>query len=601
MIRSIGLALRFMTVRERWKYIFFLLLRGLTSTLDLIGILAIGLLATSVALSISSSSERNNPVSIASIEIPVLRIEDLPIFVGSVLVIFTLKAVLSVLLTSRLAIFLARVESRAVRVISKSAFGRGLEKARSQTREEVIFAVQVGSQGAFNGLLNSAGVLFAEGVLFLLILTSFAVIDPVVALGAILYFGVVGVLIQFFLGKLMQITGNRITKSVVETNTGISDLGEVIREATILGISDYFYDRIYKARLSASGNYATQFVLSGMPRYIVETALLLAIAVFIVIQMLSGDLAASSATLAVFLSGGLRLTASLLPLQSAMLTIKQSIPYAEKAFEYLFQTNTEETKIKSRDLGHKNRQPVSVSMRNLSFSYEGSDSVALRDISIEIPKGMQAAFIGTSGAGKSTIADLVLGLLEPTQGEVLTNGMSPKDLISREPGVFGYVPQKPGMVSGTIAENIALGCEPDQIDPERLDRAIRDSHLASVISALPSGVNTNIGKRKDELSGGQLQRVGLARALYNQPKLLIMDEATSALDAESENEINLALDEMRGEVTVILIAHRLNTIQRSDVVFLLEQGKISDKGSFSELLKNNQTVRNLSDLMAIER
>jgi ABC-type multidrug transport system fused ATPase/permease subunit len=156
------------------------------------------------------------------------------------------------------------------------------------------------------------------------------------------------------------------------------------------------------------------------------------------------------------------------------------------------------------------------------------------------------------------------------------------------------------MISGTIAENIALGVQSADIDEVVLQEAIAKAHLTALIQSLPEGVNTDIGKRKDELSGGQLQRIGLARALYSRPKLLIMDEATSALDAESENEINKALDDMRGDVTVILIAHRLNTIQRSDIVFLVENGTISASGTFPELLKNNETVKHLAELMSID-
>jgi len=156
------------------------------------------------------------------------------------------------------------------------------------------------------------------------------------------------------------------------------------------------------------------------------------------------------------------------------------------------------------------------------------------------------------------------------------------------------------MISGSIAENIALGVSANEIDQVKLQRAIEAAHLNQVIAALPEGINSDLGKRKDELSGGQLQRIGLARALYSEPKLLIMDEATSALDANSEHEINKVLDEMRGKVTVILIAHRLNTIQRSDVVYLLENGRITAAGSFAELQRSNQTVKNLAELMAID-
>jgi ATP-binding cassette subfamily C protein len=156
------------------------------------------------------------------------------------------------------------------------------------------------------------------------------------------------------------------------------------------------------------------------------------------------------------------------------------------------------------------------------------------------------------------------------------------------------------MISGTIAENIALGVDSQAVDRDRLERAISQANLTELVSSLPNGIDTNLGKRKDSFSGGQLQRIGLARALYSQPKLLVMDEATSALDANSENEINIALDEMRGNVTVILIAHRLNTVQRSDVVFLVEHGQVTASGTFAELLTSNETVRHLAELMSIK-
>ena len=239
-------------------------------------------------------------------------------------------------------------------------------------------------------------------------------------------------------------------------------------------------------------------------------------------------------------------------------------------------------------------------MRKVSFYYPDSNAATLTAIDLEIQAGQQIAFIGPSGAGKSTLADLILGLLKPASGELLIDGQDPEEVIARNPGRLGYVPQKPGMISGTVAQNIALGIADGQVDQSRLGEAIASAHLKKVLGQLPEGVDTNLGKRKDELSGGQLQRIGLARALYSKPGLLVMDEATSALDADSENEINKALDEMRGKVTVVLIAHRLNTVQRSDVVFLVEEGRITASGTFPELLSSNKTVQNLAKLMSID-
>ena len=344
-------------------------------------------------------------------------------------------------------------------------------------------------------------------------------------------------------------------------------MGEVIREATTLEKKHFFLDKIYEARLTSSRNVASQLVLQGAPRHIVETALILGISAFIFSQSATGDLSAAAAIIGAFLAGGLRLTAALLPLQSAFLSIKQALPSVSRAFHFLdMDTPFKESNFQRSD-SKVITSPVSVKAQSVSFRYSGAEQQAVSNVSFEIKAGHQVAFIGPSGAGKSTIADLILGLLKPTEGEILLGAIKPESWITNNPGLIAYVPQRPGMVSGTIAENIALGVAAKDIDSERLDKAILDSHLKETLAALKYGKNTHLGNRKDNLSGGQLQRIGLARALYTQPKLLVMDEATSALDAESENEINKALDEMRGKVTVVLIAHRLNTVQRADQVF----------------------------------
>jgi ATP-binding cassette subfamily C protein len=589
-----------MKSKERIHFYFFLFSRATVSLLDLAGILAIGFLATSMALFLTEGSDPDRKIQVGSISFPAITAQSLPIIAGLIMLLFIAKAVISIALSHQLAHFLAKIEARAARVIAKNAFGQGLERSRLNSREEILFSVQAGSPSAFNGLLNSLGTLVAEGSLFLLVIVSFTVVNPLLALISIGYFGLIGLVIQLFIGKLMQRTGSEIAKTTVQANAGLSDLGDVLREVVILGREDYFYDRIYQSRMKASGTAATQFVLGGMPRYIVETALIIAIAALLFFQSLSGDFASSAATLGIFLTGGLRLTASLLPLQSALLVMKKSGPAAVTALDLLEDFgNNIAVKSPNQDTGLE-QPPVSVDVEKLSFTFNKTLSPILSEISLKISPGSQAAIIGSSGSGKSTLADLILGLLEPTSGSVLVNDMNPRELIKSQPGLLAYVPQRPGMIFGTIAQNIALGLEVNEIDEHKLNKSISEANLTSYIDSLPNGVHTDIGKRKDELSGGQLQRIGLARALYTEPKLLIMDEATSALDAESENEINKALDRMRKKVTVLLIAHRLNTIQRSDIVFFLEGGRIEAAGTFAELLKSNETVRNLAKLMNVK-
>jgi ATP-binding cassette subfamily C protein len=593
-------SLNFMSSKERTRFFVFLSMRALVALLDLIGILAIGFLATSMALEITQGSSTSRVIEVGSLLIPSATLDNVPIIASMVLGLFASKAVLSVLLTRQLAFFLARIEARAAREIARNAFGKGLEGARLNSREEILFAVQAGSPSAFNIVLNSVGTLTAEGFLFALVLTAFTFVNPAVAIGAVVYFGIIGFLIQFFLGRVMQKNGVKVARGTVEANVSLSDLGEVLRESAILGRQGFFFDKIFEARLRTSGSAATQYVLGGMPRYIVETALIIAITVFVLLQAYSGEIASSAATIGIFLSGGLRLTSSLLPLQGALLGIRQATPEAERALDLLSTSRASN----DGDSAFRPLDPtvdsLAVSIKHLSFRFRLNESVILSDINLDIRQGSQVAFIGASGSGKSTLADLILGLLVPTSGTITVGGRNPEELIQHQPGLLGYVPQKPGMISGSIAQNIALGQDERDIDVRQLQKSIADAHLTELIESLPKGVHTQIGKRKDELSGGQLQRIGLARALYSQPKLLILDEATSALDAESENEINKAIDEMRGKVTVILIAHRLNTIQRSDTLFLIDQGKIVASGTFSQLQKSSDQVKNLVELMSLD-
>ena len=590
-----------MAAKERAKYFTYLGFRALVSLLDLAGVLAIGFLATSIALFVTLGSDPGRVVEFGGLTIPAVTASSLPIFAGLALALFIIKAVLSIALTHQLAFFLAKIEARASRIVAEKAFGEDQVEARRFSRDEIYFAVQNGSPAAFNAVLNALGTVVAEGFLFLLVLVSFMVVDPPSALGALIYFGCIAAVTHFFIGSKLQTSSGRVAEGFVSANQAIGDLSEVLREATILGKKQLFLNKIFEARLKTSSSMASQQTLSGLPRYIVETSLLVAIALFVLVQSARGDIVSAAATVGIFLSGGLRLTASLLPLQNAVLNIRQAIPIAQKALGLLESSQgIAVPKVQAQHKYVRADNPVGVILEAVSFKYPGVDKDALKQISLEIKPGQQVALIGPSGAGKSTLADLILGLLTPTEGKVRLAGKEPGNVIAETPGRLSYVPQRPGMVSGTIAENIAFSAKIEESDFPAIEEAIKSAHLSKVMDDLPKGPLTDVGKRKDELSGGQLQRIGLARAFFSNPGLLIMDEATSALDADSENEINKALDEMRGKVTVILIAHRLNTVQRSDVVFLVEDGRITASGTFPQLLKSNKTVQNLASLMSIE-
>ena len=596
-----------MTRQERAKWFYLSGLRATLSLLDLLGILAIGFVVSSTAIFLTAGSDPSRILDFAGLRIPAVNVQSLPWVSAGVLGLFLIKAFFSILLTKTAALFVATIEARAAKEIAEISFGGDLGDARKRSREEVMFAVQVGSPSAFNILLNTANTILTETMLFFVICIGFLFVDPVATFAAVIYFGIIAFIMQYFVGSLMGKAAVINARASVEANTAISDLISVFRESLVLGKRSKYIDDLYKARLLASDSLATQYYLTGMPRYIIEAALLVGVGLFVLGQALSGDLVKSATTIGVFLSGGFRLTAALLPLQNALLTLKSAIPPAMEAHRILRSGEAPSSQFSPGPIEVFNKEfprqitPIGIGFASVSYTYPDSDQTVLENLSFEIAPGAQVAFMGASGAGKSTIADLICGVLTPSGGSIYRTN-SPK-----RPGDFGlpsgvaYVPQRPGLVSGTILDNIALAENSDLVDRTQVFEALRLAHLSELISKLPDGLDTPLGSFQDGLSGGELQRLGLARALYTKPGLLVMDEATSALDAESEAEIQKAIEGMKGSVTVVIIAHRLNTIQFTDKVYLIQDGKVSDSGTLKELVSRNPSVEKTLDLTRVEK
>ena len=607
MLKALKASLDFLSRKERSKWITLTALRALLSLVDLIGILTIGFIVTSTAVFLTSGSDANRQLEFAGVEIPAVNAQTLPWVSAAVLFLFLAKAFFSLILTKKAAFLVAQIEARSARTISEVSFGGDLDDARKRSREEVMFAIQSGSPAAFNGLLNSLNIFLTEAALFVVICIGFLFIDPLATLAAVSYFGIIAFIIQHFIGERMNTTGQISADGTVRANRAISDLLSVFRELLVLGKREKYIDAIYEARVSAANSAATQHYLTGMPRYIIEAALLIGVALFVLAQAASGDLVKSAATIGVFLSGGFRLTAAMLPLQGALLAIKSTIPHAKTAHSILQFSGGSATgpSLGSSEPAKRSTsdrtEPIGAKFEGVSFSYFDSQEFALKSVSFVIEPGTQVALMGPSGAGKSTIADLLCRVLKPTDGEVEFLDSNQASNQGAAATRVSYVPQRPGLVSGTILDNVALAENNGDVDRRQAQEALRLAHLDDLVESFPQGLDTPLGKLQDSLSGGQMQRLGLARALYTKPGLLVMDEATSALDAESEAKIQKALDDMRGKVTVVLIAHRLNTIQHADKVILVEDGQVKDSGTFKELIARNPSVERVVDLMKVEK
>jgi ABC-type multidrug transport system fused ATPase/permease subunit len=590
-----------MTSGEHTRFVALLIGRTLSGLLDLVGVALIGIIAAVGASQVSGNA--GEPIVVAGVTLPFSGPYALVWLSVIVLAVFVGKSVLAVYLSRKLAFLIAGVEARNAAGIGRLLLHGSLNDSKKFSKAEYQFAVTGSATAAFTGLLNGFTIIVSEGFLLLLIVGAFFFVDPVAAIFALLYFAAVAVVIQLVIGRSLKRAGRDASEGSIDSANIISDSLDTFRELSVMGKQSLYLDRLFAARTKLSRSGATAAFLAGMPRYVVETALIVGVVALVAQQLATNGLVAGVTTLGVFLTGGMRIMASLLPLQNSVAQIKMNVEQSALAYEFLDLHHEELARATTPpviDTSALGGHGLQVEISDVEFAYPGTDSKALADVSLRADRGQFVAIIGPSGAGKTTLVDLLLGLVPPSAGQVKLGGADPLDLRLAAPGIVSYVPQRPGIVSGTIAENIALGVPTAEIDRARLDEVVRAAFLEDFVFGLTEGVDTSVGKQVNSLSGGQIQRIGLARALYSRPQLLIMDEATSALDAGSEAFISESLRELHGQVTVIVIAHRLSTVQHADDVYVMEGGRVTARGDFQTLTATIPMVAEYVRLMSFD-
>ena len=604
MLSAFRLSLSFLSRKQQFHYWALVILRALTGLLDVVGIALIGFIA-SAAVNIGKVT----PIKLGPFTIPIVQSQDLVYLVLFVLLVFIIKATLAIFLTWQLTHFIARLERDNAGIIAEHLLRGSLDSAKRYSKAEFQYAITASTTYAFTGILNNVAIFVSEGFLLVVVAATFFVVNPVAAVFALAYFGLILVIIQLVIGRSLKRAGRDAVDGTVRTTNSVSDTMDTFREIAVLARQDLFIERIYESRSMVARSGAVMTFLAGMPRYIVETALILGVVIFVAQQFLTGQLTTGFATIGVFLTGGVRMMASLLPLQSAAGSMKQNVEQAELAQNFIIEARRSAAEAEAKRASAPVSAPVPsvpvgeglpIEIRAANYRYPGDEADTLHAVSLTVIAGQHVAIIGPSGAGKTTLVDLILGLIHPTDGTVRIGGLEPNELRKVHPGAVSYVPQKPGMVSGTIAENIALGVRPEEIDHRLLQKVVGDAYLRDFIDGLPDGVETSVGKQVDSLSGGQIQRIGLARALYTRPQLLILDEATSGLDAGSEAFVSDTLYKLQGEVTVIVIAHRLSTVQHSDIVHVMENGHITASDTFKKLQATVPMVAEYVKLMSFD-
>ena len=602
MFKPFLISLRLLSPKRRLVFLVLAIARILVNGLDVLGLLAIGVLGAMLASGLTGREEASFGNFSVSIE------SSASYFVVVVLIaaFFLAKSAFSTLLQRIIAYFLARVETYHSNLIATYIFSGDLARVRSMSRGEILFAVGGSSTAAAVGLPLAGSAILTEGVLFFSIAIVFVLVDWSTALIVTVYFMIVVAVFQLLINARLKSLGKSISKSNIEITNAIQDLTVAFREIVALSKRQFFLGRFQARRWQLARDSAAQIFLYQLPRFVVETALMLGVLALIGWQFLRGDLSDGVVTTAVFLAGSFRMMAALLPLQNAVASIKSQGPQAELAQRLIAEAQHEGTAVFGETVDSVSSPPedstlsgYKVDVSNVTFSYPDGDENVVRGVSMNIPAGSFAAIVGPSGAGKTTMVDLLLGMYPPDLGEILVDRDNPNTIRTNLPGTISYVPQAPGLVSGTIAQNIALGVLPEDVDEEAAWEALEKAQLAEYVRTLPNGLHADLGKQSDSLSGGQKQRLGLARALYTRPRLLVLDEATSAMDAKTEAGISAAIEALGESTTVVVIAHRLSTIQHADVVYVMEDGKISAEGTFAEVRKKVSLIEEYVRLMAI--
>lgn len=588
-LSRIGRAILVLSRADQRKIIAIMILQILMGGLDLLGVIAIGILG---ALSVTGlqSNQPGNRVSNALklLHIQGATFQEQAVVLGIIAVALLVgRTILSIFFTRRILFFLSRRGAKISADLISRLLSQPLLVVQSRTTQETVYAVTTGVVVIMLQVLATAVVWIADLALLVVMMGGLLFVDPVTAIATFLVFLLVG----FFLYKFMHVRAGNLgienSTLSIKSNEKIVEVFASYRESVVRNRRDYYARDIGQLRYSLANTSAELGFLPYVSKYVIETTVVVGAVLIGAAQFIFQDASHAIATLAIFLAAGTRIAPAVLRLQQGTVTIKSGLGAASPTLDLIDALgNSPMTEnINDRvDVIHEGFISE-VDIEGVSLTYPNKIGPAIENVSLTIPAGTSIAFVGPSGAGKTTMIDVLLGVLNPDYGSVLVSGLPPLLAVAKWPGAVSYVPQDVVIAAGTIRENIALGYPLEEATDELVMGALEIAHLDVFVAGLPDGIDTQVGERGAKISGGQRQRLGIARAMFTRPHLLVLDEATSSLDGETEASISDAIHALRGSTTVVIIAHRLSTVRNADQVVYLSDGKMLASGTFEEVRK----------------
>jgi len=553
---------------------------------SLLEILGIGIIGPYIALVFDPQALNGNLGMVVNMLGLPKEKEQLLIYAGIILVvIFFLKAISVIFVNYKIIYFSQEQNTRLRSYLMHSYQSLPYTDYLQRNSSEYVNSIHSLVGGFSGNVLLPLLRLISDGIVAIAILLLLAWSDLIALLLLLVLLGslVIGY-DRIFRDKIKSygIVANKASATMVQNiNEGI----EGLKEVRILGKEFYFYQKVRNNAQIMTKAESIRQVITVAPRYLLELSLITFVVLLIIVNLwMGGEQHSLLSTLGVFGVASLRLLPATNTLSNSLIQLR----FGRNTVSRLYNDFTQAKNIKLKDYKQVDKVSIgafqSLTLEQICFSYPNTTIKALGNINLTITAGESIGFIGKSGAGKTTIVDLLLGLLEPTAGAIKYNDKHLSDFVAKWRTQIAYLPQQVFLIDNTLCNNIALGVLDDEIDDKRIEKALKQASLIDLVEQLPNGVNTVIGERGVRLSGGQRQRIALARAFYHNREILVMDEATSALDNETEQEIVEEIKQLKGKITMIVIAHRLSTVQHCDRIYKLEKGKIIDTGIINSSL-----------------
>lgn len=510
--------------------------------------------------------------------------------------LFIGRTVFSLFVVRRIYFFLGGVCSRITKSLILKQFNQPTSDIYKSSSQQLLYKSISGVDSLGLGVIASSITIIADVALLTFICLALALVNLSVTFFTVLFLLAIAAILHYQLGPRTEKLGAERALVSIDLNNRFLQLHDSYREISVRNRKYYMVSQIASLRKRQTQTLAQFAYLPNVSKYVLESSVILGLLILSASQFLLTDAKHAVGTMAIFLAAATRIAPAILRVQQGMMTFRNSIGSASFSISEYEDLQTVQPiltgKIPERHQEHIDFSPT-VELNNVTFKYPGSVFPIFENLTLKISEGSLVAIIGKSGMGKSTLIDIMMGLIESNQGNVTISGEVPNIAQMKWAGATAYVPQKVHIFDGTVRENICVGFNPGFFTEQEIWDCLKFAHLDDFISELPDKLESQVGEAGFRLSGGQRQRLGIARAFITNPRLIILDEATNALDEETEADMNKSILKFRGKHTVILVTHTETLLDKADLIISVEKNQVNVHGTYLDFKRYKS---NLSEL-----